>query len=154
MPKHRFSTLETIGNAVGLHRSDDDRHAAADESFEHMKEVEKRTSGFAASFFDSGPTRKQALYYWLENYVAADSNAMIKILIYLSGASIIGFALLWAAIEHYGSSDASSDWIFAGAVEKMWFVFQMLATADYKDDVGTGYKNMFWTVRSVMYRKK
>ena len=117
-----------------------------------MKEVEKRTSGYAVSFFDSGPTRMQSLYYWLENYVAADANAMLKMLIYLSGASIIGFALIWTAVEHYGSLDAPGEWIFDGAIEKMWFVFQMLATADYKDDIGAGYKNMFWTVRLDAYR--
>jgi hypothetical protein len=71
---------------------------------------------------------------------------MFKILIYLSGASITAFGLLWAAIENNGHPDAAGDWIFAGANEKMWFTFQMLATADYKDDIGSGYRSAFWTV--------
>lgn len=137
------STLEAVGQAVGLVSVDDDRRTA-EESFEHMKEVERRTSGHSASFYASGSTSSQKFNYWLENYVAADPNAMLKILIYVSGASIIGFGL-WAAIDNNGHPDTAGDWIFAGAIEKMWFAFQMMATADYKDDIGSGYRSVFWT---------
>ena len=71
----------------------------------------------------------EIMRYMLENFVAADPNAMFKVLIVITLAFIIGFGTVWAILDNMGME--TGDWPIHGMQDKVWFAFQMLATQGY-----------------------
>ena len=128
----------------------------------HVAEVLKRAKGYHIEDKDSDAlfTRNDRISYWIENYVASHSNAMLKILCVGTGAIIVVFGTIWGAIDNLGWSDYVKDadgnyhyeangrpWSYGLAAH--WFnAFQMLATGGWDSTLGNNmssksYKSLY-----------
>ena len=108
------------------------------------REVQARAGGVALEDRDADAmiSRLDKAEYLLENYVASDKSAMMKLLLLFTAIALMFFGTLWTVETNLGSKESTS--LLEGYLDKLFFTFQVLATGGFDDSFGEGLSSAFW----------
>ena len=107
-------------------------------------QVQARAGGVALEDRDADAmiSRLDKAEYLLENYVASDKSAMMKLLLLFTAIALMFFGTLWTVETNLGSKESTS--LLEGYLDKLFFTFQVLATGGFDDSFGEGLSSAFW----------